>query len=280
VKAILRLALREDLGHLDATSASLPDGKNGTAQILARKPGVICGLPLVREIYRKIDRRIVVTLTAREGEHVRKEAVVARVRGPVKSILTGERTALNFLTLLSGIATQTRRFVDAVKGTRAGIYDTRKTPPGLRLLAKYAVRVGGGRNHRMGLFDMVLIKDNHVAALGITGAVAGAKKRFPRLKVEVEVETFAQLREALQTAADIIMLDNMDLPRIRKAMRIAKKSGHKALIEVSGRVTLEKVRKIALTGVDRIAVGMGVTHSFEHLDLSMEMVRNSRKKSD
>lgn len=268
--AIIRLALKEDLGAGDVTASLVPADLAGKAVLLCKQDGIAAGLPLVRLIYRALDRRVKTRLLAEEGSKIRRGRPLAEISGPVRSLLTGERTALNFVCALSGIATLTRRYVDAVKGTRAGIYDTRKTAPGMRALAKYAVRMGGGFNHRMGLYDMVLVKDNHLAAKGIRDSIITAKNRFPRLPIEVEVEDLAQFKTAVQNRPDIIMLDNMDLRTMKKAVLIAEQSGYRGKLEASGGITLKNVRRTALTGVDRIAIG-ALTHSAPILDISMEL---------
>jgi nicotinate-nucleotide pyrophosphorylase (carboxylating) len=266
---IIRLALAEDIGPGDITAALVPN-RPVRADIICRGTGVVCGLPLIREVYRRLGRKVSVQRLVPEGGRVRPGRVVARVRGPIRTVLTGERTVLNFLTALSGIATLTRRFVHAVRGTRARIYDTRKTLPGLRHLSKYAVRMGGGAGHRQGLYDMVLLKDNHITNTGMAHAVRRARKRFPGKKIEVEVETLREFREALEAGPDIIMLDNMDAARMRRAVRMSGQMKKRPQIEASGGISLENVRRAARAGVDRISLGC-ITHSAPVLDISMEI---------
>lgn len=273
LQPLLELAIAEDIGPGDVTSgAILPPEQVLRAQLVVKKPGVIAGLPVAAAVFWRVDPAIRFTSCARDGERVAPGDVIAEVVGPARSLLAAERTALNFLQRLSGIATLTRQFVDAVAGTRAVILDTRKTHPGHRVLEKYAVRMGGGQNHRMGLYDMVLIKDNHIAAAGsITAAVRRARATYPHLPVEVEVQNLDQLREALGLPVDRIMLDNFDLEGIRTAVRMA---AGRVPLEVSGGVTLEQVAELAATGVDYISVG-ALTHSAPALDISMEVVERA-----
>ena len=267
----VRSWLLEDVGTSDVTTQAIvsPDVR-GQAEIVVREAGVLCGLPLVELVFREIDDELDCAALVREGASVAAGTVVARIAGRLASILTGERLVLNLLQRLSGIATTTRRFVEAIEGTGAVILDTRKTTPGLRALEKYAVRVGGGRNHRFGLFDGVLIKDNHIRAVGSVGeAVRRARERAPHpLAIEVEVTTLDELEEALAAGADWILLDNMDLETMREAVR---RVAGRAKLEASGGVTLERVRAIAETGVDAISVG-ALTHSAPALDISLEVV--------
>lgn len=267
---LLELAIAEDIGPGDVTSETiLPPDQTLRAQLVAKKPGVIAGLPVAAAVFHRVDPAVRFTPRVRDGDPVAPGDTIAEVEGPARSLLAAERTALNFLQRLSGIATLTRQFVDAVAGTRAVILDTRKTHPGYRALEKYAVRMGGGQNHRMGLYDMVLIKDNHIAAAGsITAAVRRARAAYPYLPVEVEVQNLDQLREALELPVDRIMLDNFDLQAIRAAVQIA---AGRVPLEVSGGVTLERVAELAATGVDYISVG-ALTHSAPALDISMDVV--------
>jgi nicotinate-nucleotide pyrophosphorylase (carboxylating) len=261
--------LAEDLGTGDLTSeATIAASARAKAAIRAKQDLVLAGLPIAREVFHRIDPRVRFAALAGDGDFVPRGAVVARVSGRTRSLLAGERTALNALQHLSGIATLTRRYVLAVAGTRAKVLDTRKTTPGLRLAEKYAVACGGGTNHRVGLFDAVLIKDNHVrAAGGIVSAIEAAARRVPRRAIEVEVGTLSELREALAAGAGIVLLDNMPLARMRRAVAIA---GGRALLEASGNVTLARVRAIAATGVDRISIG-ALTHSAPAADLHMKL---------
>jgi nicotinate-nucleotide pyrophosphorylase (carboxylating) len=268
--AILRMALAEDLGDGDVTSSSaIPAAAKFSGHLLVKEAGVIAGLTVASRVFTLLDPTVVFHPFAADGDLVQPGNIVATVSGPGRAILSGERVALNFLQRMSGIATATRRYVDAVAGTRAVILDTRKTAPGLRLLDKWAVRLGGGRNHRTGLFDMALIKDNHIAAVGsITEAVrrvaAGDARRRP---IEVEVTNLDQLREALTLPIERIMLDNMSLAQMRAAVEIA---AGKIPLEASGGVNLQTVAAIAATGVDFISVG-ALTHSVKALDISLDL---------
>ena len=268
-RPLIKLALAEDIGPGDVTSQSLV-GENevGRGIILAKAHGVIAGLPIAQTVFREVDPRIEFTPLAQDGEPVAPGNPVAEVSGPLRGILSAERTALNFLSRLSGIATFTERFVAAVANYKAVILDTRKTTPGWRQLEKYAVRCGGGRNHRLGLFDMVLIKDNHIAAVGsLRAAVERVRKARINLPIAVEVRTLGELEEALALGVDRVLLDNMDLPTIQEAVRIV---GGRVPLEASGGVTLDNVAEIAATGVDYISVG-ALTHSAPALDLSLEL---------
>ncbi|HAF69838.1 MAG: Nicotinate-nucleotide pyrophosphorylase [Acetothermia bacterium 64_32] len=267
---LIELALAEDVGEGDVTTlTTVPEGREGKGEIIANAHGIVCGLPIVAEVFRKVDKTIQVKSLTTDGEPVAPGAVVAEVSGPLRGILTAERTALNFLTHLSGIATLTARFVDLVAPYRAVILDTRKTTPGWRALEKYAVRCGGGRNHRMGLYDMVLIKDNHIAACGsLAEAVRRVQASGVSVPIEVEVRTLAELEEALSLGVDRILLDNMDIPTLREA--VARARG-KVELEASGGVTLENVAEIAACGVDYISIG-ALTHSAQALDFSLEIL--------
>jgi len=264
---LIRAALAEDIGRCDITTAlTVGPSASGRGRILAREPGVICGLGVAAQVFHTLDRGTKFADRCRDGASVRKGAIVAVVEGKAVSMLTAERTALNFLQRLSGIATQTSRFVEAVKGTGAKILDTRKTTPGWRELEKYAVRCGGGGNHRMGLYDMVLVKDNHIAAAGSVRA-AVELTRDSKLPVEVEVKSLAQLREALDAGARRILLDNMSPARMRKARELA---GPQVKLEASGGISLRRVRQVAETGVDYISVGE-LTHSAPALDIALDL---------
>ena len=269
-RPLIDLALGEDVGKGDVTTlATVPEGKEGKAVIIAKAYGIVCGLPIAAEAFRNVDAAIRLTHLASDGEPVAPGDVVAALSGPLRGILTAERTALNFLTHLSGIATLTARFVDVVAPYRAVILDTRKTTPGWRILEKYAVRCGGGRNHRMGLYDMVLIKDNHIAACGsLAEAVRRVRAAGISLPIEVEVRTLAELEEALSLGVDRILLDNMDIPTLRKAIARAK---GKVELEASGGVGLENAAEIAACGVDYISIG-ALTHSAPALDFSLEIL--------
>jgi len=274
IEQVVARALAEDVGAGDVTTEALvPADLEASASILAKRDGVLAGMDVVKEVFRQVDPSLRVKALVKDGARVKKGQVVGKVRGRVASILKGERVALNFLQRMSGIATETARYVEAVAGTKAVITDTRKTAPGLRVLDKYAVRMGGGQNHRMNLADGVLIKDNHLVALRPCGmtledAVRRARERVPRsLKVEVEVGSIEELQEALSAGADIIMLDNMKLDDMRRAVGLV---GGRALVEASGGITLDNVRSIAETGVDLISVG-ALTHSASALDISLEL---------
>ena len=271
---LIELALAEDIGSGDVTSDSvLPGDLILHGRIIAKKAGVIAGLPLAAAVFQRVDPALRLVMRLPDGARVRPGDVVAEVSGPARGMLAAERTALNFLQRLSGIATLTRAFVDAVAGSGATILDTRKTHPGYRVLEKYAVRMGGGQNHRMGLYDMVMIKDNHIDAAGsISAAVERARAAHPDLPVEVEVRSLDELRQVLPLGVDRILLDNMDLEQMRAAVEL---TAGQTPLEASGGVTLENVAAIAATGVDYISVG-ALTHSAPALDLSMEADRASR----
>ena len=271
---VVKSALAEDCVAADLTTEALiPVNLKGKASILVKRDGVLAGLNVAKEVFRQVDASLRFKALVKDGASVRKGLVVATIDGKVASILRAERTALNFLQHLSGVATETARYVEAVSGAKAVITDTRKTVPGLRTLEKYAVRMGGGQNHRMNLADGVLIKDNHQVALrshglGLKEVVKKACKHAPRaMRVEVEVESVKQAQEALSAGADIIMLDNMKVEDMRKAVKLVK---GKALLEASGGITLDNVRSVAETGVDYISIG-ALTHSAKALDISLEL---------
>lgn len=270
--ALIDLALAEDIGAGDVTTAAtIPPGARASGVMLAKSPGVLSGLEVAAAVFRRVDPSVRFTPLVADGDRVADRQPLAEVEGPAASLLIGERTALNLVQRLSGVATLTARFVEAVAGTGARIVDTRKTTPGMRWLEKAAVRHGGGSNHRYNLADGVLIKDNHLAAVGgpdrVARAVHLARERVPHgLKVEVEVTTLDELDEALAAGADIVLLDNMDIPTLAEAVR---RTAGRALLEASGGVTLERVRAIAETGVDLISVG-ALTHSAGSLDISLD----------
>jgi nicotinate-nucleotide pyrophosphorylase (carboxylating) len=271
VIAAVRAALAEDLGQAgDITSAAtIPAAASAIATFGARKAGVIAGLPLAEAAFRQVDPLVKFEAVLHDGDKVAAGAVVARVEGNARAIVAAERVALNYLCHLSGIATATAALVTAVKHTRAVILDTRKTTPGLRVLEKYAVACGGGQNHRMGLHDAILIKDNHVAVAGGVGnAVRAARAHAPNVKLEIEVGSLAELDEAMREEPDIVMLDNMTLADMREAV---KRVAGRARLEASGNVTLETIRPIAETGVDYISSGW-ITHSAPALDLGLDVV--------
>jgi nicotinate-nucleotide pyrophosphorylase (carboxylating) len=267
IAATVRQALAEDVGRGDLTAGLIPETRTARAQVIAREPAVLCGAAWFDEVFRQLDARVRVEWNARDADAVRENQVLCTLAGPARAILTGERTALNFLQTLSGTATVTRRYVDAVRGTRAAVLDTRKTLPGLRTAQKYAVRCGGGQNHRMGLYDAILIKENHIAAAGsVAAAVAAARRGAPAgTDVEVEVESLAQLHEALDTGAERLLLDNFSLKRLREAVQAA---AGRARLEASGGITLENIRAVAETGVDCISVG-ALTKHVRAVDLSL-----------
>ncbi len=275
---LIEIALDEDLrGGCDLTSVALvPEDQMGLVQIVARQRGVVAGLPILERVFQKIDPAVTIDLLCRDGESVLPGRVLAHVQGPVRSLLTGERTVLNFLTALGGVATLTRKFVDAAEGTRAKILDTRKTWPGWRLLQKYAVRCGGGTNHRIGLYDGVLIKDNHLAAWrtqspdgSVAAAIRECRRRWPGQPIEVEVDTLTQLNDALHEHPEIVLLDNMKPSQLREAVSIRDRFSRPTLLEASGGVNLETIREIASTGVDRISIG-ALTHSAPALDVAFD----------
>jgi len=264
-------ALREDLGSGDVTAALVPAAQRVQGSVVTREGAVLCGRAWVEETFRQLDARVQLTWHAADGDRVAAQQVLFAIAGPARPVLSGERTALNFLQLLSGTATVTRRFVDAVAGTGCRILDTRKTIPGLRTAQKYAVRCGGGQNYRIGLYDQVLIKENHIAAAGsLTGAIEAARSSAAGIAVEVEVETLEELREALNARPDIIMLDEFSLEDMRTAVALNRSLGAVAKFEVSGSVALETVHAIALTGVDYISVG-SLTKHVRAIDLSMRL---------
>lgn len=262
-------ALAEDVGAGDLTAALVPAGRRARARVLARQSAVICGRPWVDATVHQLEPSAVLHWPVGEGERTAADQVVLEIEGSARALLTAERTALNFLQLLSAVATQTASYVEAVRGTRAAIVDTRKTLPGLRLAQKYAVRTGGGTNHRIGLFDAVLIKENHIAAAGgVTQVLQAAAAVASRAQfVQIEVETLAQLQEALAAGAKMVLLDNMDLPTLHEAVRI---TDGRASLEISGGVTLDSVRALAQTGVDRISIG-GLTKDVKAIDFSMRL---------
>ncbi len=265
----VRAALAEDIGSGDLSAALIPVEAEARARVVSREAAVICGRPWVDEVFRQLDTRVEAEWLVQEGQRVEPEQVLLRLRGSARALLTGERTALNFLQSLSGTATEARRYADAVAGLAVKILDTRKTIPGLRQAQKYAVRCGGCHNHRHGLYDGVLIKENHILAAGsITAAVTGVRPFSQGRPVEVEVESLAELREALAAGADIIMLDNFSLARICEAVAI---NAGRAKLEVSGNVSLEELRPLAKTGVDYISTG-ALTKHLRAVDLSLRFL--------
>ena len=266
-------ALQEDLGSGDLTAALVPEGRRVRARILAREAAVLCGAPWAEAALRTLDPSVELAWQVAEGGRCSADQVVLQMQGDARALLTAERTALNFLQLLSAVATKTAAYVEAVQGTRARVVDTRKTLPGLRIAQKYAVRMGGGTNHRIGLHDAVLIKENHIAAAGgvaqvlRAAAAVAARAEF----VEIEVETLAQLRQALDAGAKMVLLDNMDLGTLAEAVRTnAAHPQGGAVLEISGGVTLDGLRALAETGVDRISTG-ALTKDVKATDFSMRL---------
>jgi len=264
---IIRRAFAEDLPDITSEAIFAPEDR-GSARFLVKAEGVIAGLAVIESVFRMLDPAATVTLLAADGDAVKPGDIVAEVSASVIALLSGERTALNFLQRASGIATMTRRYVDAVQGTGAKIHDTRKTAPGLRALDKYAVKAGGGENHRIGLHDMFLVKNNHIDRAGsIAAAVDGIRARKMPQPIMVEVRNLSELNQALALAPDFILLDNMSPEQLREAVRV---TAGRVPLEASGGITLETIRAVAETGVDRISVG-ALTHSVTALDISMRI---------
>jgi nicotinate-nucleotide pyrophosphorylase (carboxylating) len=271
VVELLRRAVEEDLGYGDITTSLLvPEENEGRALYIAKSSFVLAGFPFAKEVFNILDRSTEFRIFFDEGAKVSKGSVLAEVSGRTRVLLAGERTSLNILQRLSGIATLTSHFVNAVHGTKAKILDTRKTTPCHRFMEKYAVRMGGGTNHRFGLYDGILIKDNHIEEVGgIREAISRAKAGHHLARIEVEVETLGELRDAIAAGADIVMLDNMPMHTMAEAVKIAK---GRVTIEASGNISLRNVRKVAETGVDLISVG-ALTHSITAADISMKIVK-------
>ncbi len=267
--AQVQRALTEDVGSGDLTAALVPAGQSAEASVITREDAVLCGQPWFDEVFRQLDPAIAVRWQASEGATVGAGATLCVLRGPARALLTGERTALNFLQLLSGTATAARAYAAAAPGIR--VLDTRKTIPGLRLAQKYAVRVGGAENHRIGLFDGILIKENHIAAAGsITRVVAEARRLSPQVMLEVEVETLEQANEAMAAGADRLLLDNFTPERMREAVRLRNQSSPGTGLEASGGVTLANIAAVAATGIDFISIG-DITKNLRAIDLSMRI---------
>ncbi len=264
-------ALSEDVGSGDLTAQLVPDGVRSRASVIARENAILCGRDWFSRCFRKLDATIDIVWKAQDGQRTHPDQVLCEIEGPARALLTGERCALNFLQLLSGVASKARQYADLVSGTRALVVDTRKTIPGLRLAQKYAVSCGGGGNHRLGLYDGILIKENHIHAAGsIAAALAAARQLAGGVGkacqfVEIEVETLAELQQALAAGAEMILLDNLGLDQLREAVAL---TAGRAILEASGNVSLDSVRAIAETGVDRISIG-GLTKDVRALDLSM-----------
>jgi nicotinate-nucleotide pyrophosphorylase (carboxylating) len=259
-------ALAEDVGSGDATAALIPETSTAHARIVVRHESVLCGTAWSNQVFRQLDQRIDVTWHAQDGDLVAENTVICDLRGPARSLLTGERTALNFLQTLSAVATKTRTYVRAVAGTHAAILDTRKTLPGLRLALKYAVTAGGGVNHRTGLYDGVLIKENHISAAGgISRVLTDARNIGGEIPIQIEVESLDQLEQALTNGAALVLLDNFTIEDMETAVKL---TAGRAQLEASGGITLQNVREIAQTGVDRISIG-SLTKDIQAVDLSM-----------
>jgi nicotinate-nucleotide pyrophosphorylase (carboxylating) len=267
ITADVTRALQEDIGHGDLTAKLVPAGKSAKARLMTRQNGVLCGTEWFLRTFEELDPDVEIFWHHKDGDDITANSSVCEIEGDARALLTGERTAMNFLQLLSGVATKARQYARAVEGTRAKIYDTRKTIPGMRMAQKYAVRMGGAQNHRIGLYDGILIKENHLlAAGGVRHAVQQALHEAPEgAMVQVEVETLEQLKEALAAGAELILLDNFDLAKMREAVKL---TADRAELEASGGVNLQTVRAIAETGVHRISVG-SLTKDVEALDLSM-----------
>lgn len=276
LSAIVDAALQEDLGAGDLTAQLIPASKMGRASVITRDTAIVCGAPWVNEVFRRLESSVQVQWHVSEGERVQPNQTLFSLAGPARALLSGERTALNFLQTLSATATATRQFVDAVAGTKCRILDTRKTLPGLRLAQKYAVVCGGGVNHRIGLFDAILIKENHIAAAGSIAAAVDAGRRLnPNVLLEVEVENFDELRQALDAKADRIMLDNFSLDDMRQAVAMTRVHAHPNVsLEASGNISLETARAVAETGIDFISIG-GLTKHLRAVDLSMRFAESS-----
>jgi nicotinate-nucleotide pyrophosphorylase (carboxylating) len=272
VAADVRHALDEDIRTGDVTADLIPADADGHASLLTRDPMVIAGIPYAEEVFRQLDSRVGIDWLVREGDHIEANTQLARFTGPARALLTGERTALNFIQMLSAVASRTRDLAMLVKGTPARVFDTRKTIPGLRDAQKYAVKVGGGDNHRIGLFDQILIKENHIASAGsITQAIQAARQMHPTIKVQVEVETFGELEEAFNAQPDIIMLDNFDINALKEAVQQRANAGLQHIeLEASGGITEENLSAIGTTGVDRISLGT-LTKDIRAIDLSMRV---------
>lgn len=269
ISSQVKLSLLEDIGQQDLTADLIPADATGKARLISRQSAILCGRDWFDEVFHQLDPTIQIHWFFEDGDPVRENAVLCELSGNARALLSGERTAMNFLQTFSGTATQTRRYADILNGLPVKLLDTRKTLPGLRLGQKYAVRCGGGVNHRFGLYDAILIKENHILAAGsIAAAVAQAKTLHPNVSIEVEVESLNELEQALDTAADIILLDNFSLEMLREAVTI---NHGRAALEASGGVNMDTIREIAETGVDRISVGQ-LTKDLQAVDLSMRFI--------
>ena len=275
IDKVVKLALEEDCAYNDVTSKSLSlKNKFASAQLIAKDNGIICGIDAFKHVLLKLDKKFKFKVFFKDGQTVKKGDIILTLKGPAAPLLAGERTALNFIQKLSGIATTTNKFVKIVKGSTAGIYDTRKTLPGFRNISKYAVRCGGGKNHRMNLSDMVLIKDNHLALIDdLTKKVKEIRKKYKKLKVLIECEHEQHVKNAIAAGADIIMLDNMKQPLLKRMVKFIRNSStktYKPLIEISGGVNFQTIKNYAKLGIERISIGM-ITHSAPSLDISLEV---------
>ncbi len=273
VTQTVRVALEEDVGSGDLTAQLIPAERTAQARVIPREQAILCGRPWVDEVFRQLDPAVQAVWHGKDGDLLEPDRLLCTLEGPARSLLTGERTALNFLQALSATATQTRLYVEALHGTNCRVLDTRKTIPGLRLAQKYAVRCGGGVNHRIGLFDASLVKENHIAAAGsIAAAVNAARGLNAQVMLEVEVENLDELQQALAAGVDRILLDNFSLPQLRRAVDVARAhSGPRVELEASGNLSLERIREIAETGVDYVSVG-GLTKHVRAIDLSMRFI--------
>ena len=268
----VRRALDEDIRTGDVTADLIPESTQGNASLITRDPMVIAGIPYADEVFKQVDSNVLINWHVTEGDWVDANTKLATFQGPARALLTGERTALNFIQMLSAVATRTRELATLLDGTQARLFDTRKTIPGLRDAQKYAVKVGGGENHRIGLFDQILIKENHIAAAGsITQAIQAARQLHPTVKIQVEVETFTELKEALDARPDIIMLDNFDRQALEQAVQQRSHAGLEQIeFEASGGITERNLAEIGATGVDRISLGT-LTKDIRAIDLSMRV---------
>lgn len=278
IKEIIRLSIFEDRGHADITSfLVVPEDLEATAHIVAKEGFILAGIPFVKEVFAAIDPSINIKVFFEEGSAIKKGDIIAEVSGNARGLLSGERIALNILQRICGIATLTNSYVNKLNGLHSKIADTRKTTPGIRFMEKYGVKIGGGINHRFGLYDGILIKDNHIKIAGsISKAITLAKRAHCLLKIEVEVKSLSEFKEALHLEPDVIMLDNMSIDDMEKAVKIRNSKNYKILLEASGNVNLENVRDIAKTGVDIISIG-ALTHSARAVDISMKIVDSKKR---
>ncbi len=269
ISSQVKLALEEDIGQHDLTADLIPVTSMATATILNREPATLCGQAWLNEVFKQVDPTIQITWYFKDGDNLSSDSILCELKGSARSLLTGERTAMNYIQTLSATATLSQRYAEQVQGHQVQVLDTRKTIPGLRLAQKYAIRCGGCYNHRMGLYDGILIKENHINAAGsINAAISLARRLYPTIAIEVEVENFDELTQALSGQADIILLDNFDIPALKQAV---ERNQGQAQLEASGNVNLSTVRAIAETGVDRISVG-SLTKDIKAIDLSMRFL--------